>query len=148
MINENKVKLMTRLAMHEQKEGKDALRQHKYYKSDYISIRMIDTVITITLSYILAVILWGITKNDYILNQLVRLDIKPLAIRLISIYLIILIIYIFISYVVYSLRYIKIMEMNRKYADLLKELYIEYKKEQAEQKEADMGGFESDEQNT
>ena len=129
MINENKVKLMTRLAMHEQKEGKDALRQHKYYKSDYISIRMIDTVITITLAYILAVI-------------------KPLAIRLISIYLIILIIYIFISYVVYSLRYIKIMEMNRKYADLLKELYIEYKKEQAEQKEADMGGFESDEQNT
>ena len=36
MVNEEKVRLMTRLAMYEQSTGKEDLEKGRYFKSDYV----------------------------------------------------------------------------------------------------------------
>ena len=41
MLNEEKIKIMNRLAMYEQGEGKKYLPVSRYYRSDYIGLAMI-----------------------------------------------------------------------------------------------------------
>ena len=41
MLNEEKIKIMNKLAMYEQGEGKKYLPVSKYYRSDYIGLAMI-----------------------------------------------------------------------------------------------------------
>ena len=41
MINEEKVKIMTKLAMYEQGKGRKYLPVSKYYRSDYIGLALI-----------------------------------------------------------------------------------------------------------
>ena len=41
MINEEKVKIMTKIAMYEQGAGKKYLPVSKYYRSDYIGLALI-----------------------------------------------------------------------------------------------------------
>ena len=41
MLNEEKIKIMNKLAMYEQGEGKKYLPVSKYYRSDYIGLALI-----------------------------------------------------------------------------------------------------------
>lgn len=142
MLNEEKVKIMTKLAIYEKNEGKDAIKNNKYYKSDYVSIMLINTIITITFAYILGLVIVAIYKMDYFLENLVKINLMNLGMKVLAIYLIILIIYIVIAYIIYSMKYLKIMELNKKYSEDLKELYLVYKKEEKMKNEAKAGGFE------
>ncbi|SEP77582.1 hypothetical protein SAMN02910289_00610 [Lachnospiraceae bacterium RM5] len=142
MLNEEKVKIMTKLAIYEKNEGKDAIKNNKYYKSDYVSIMLINTIITITFAYILGLVIVAIYKMDYFLENLVKINLMNLGMKVLAIYLIILIIYIVIAYIIYSMKYLKIMELNKKYSEDLKELYLVYKKEEKMKSEAKAGGFE------
>ena len=51
MLNERKVKLMTRLTMYEKREGKHTIPMTKYFTDDFISWNMIKTVVAITFAY-------------------------------------------------------------------------------------------------
>lgn len=144
MLNENKIGLMTRLAMYEQGEGKDALKSNKYSKSDYVSLKMINTAITVTIAYFMIVSLWIIYKIDEYVADLVNLDYFNMGIKLLVIYVIVLVLYMFVAYMVYSLKYIKMQEMNKKYSDNLKDLYLLYKKEEKQKNENKLGGISSD----
>ena len=45
MLNESKVKLMTRMAMYESKQGEEDFKISSYYKKDYRSFHTIATII-------------------------------------------------------------------------------------------------------
>ena len=45
MLNENKVKMMTKMAIYEKNEGKKMLRTAKYYKGDYVSLAVLKSKI-------------------------------------------------------------------------------------------------------
>ena len=103
---------------------------------------LINTIITITFAYILGLVIVAIYKMDYFLENLVKINLMNLGMKVLAIYLIILIIYIVIAYIIYSMKYLKIMELNKKYSEDLKELYLVYKKEEKMKSEAKAGGFE------
>ena len=44
MLNESKVKLMTRMAMYESKQGEEDFKISSYYKKDYRSFHTIATI--------------------------------------------------------------------------------------------------------
>ena len=48
MLNESKVKLMTRMAMYESKQGEEDFKISSYYKKDYRSFHTIATIIWVT----------------------------------------------------------------------------------------------------
>ncbi len=52
MLDENRVKLMTRLALYEQTEGKEDFKISEYYKSDYIGMHVICSVLWVTVGYV------------------------------------------------------------------------------------------------
>lgn len=144
MLNEKKISLMTKLAIYEQGEGKEAIKSNKYTKKDYVSLKMINTAITVTIAFIMVVALWVIYKIDHYVEELVDLDYMNIGIKLLVIYIIVFIVYMFISYVVYSIKYIKMQEMNKKYSDDLKDLYLMYKKEEKYKNENKSGGKDFD----
>ena len=55
MINEEKVKIMTKLAMYEQGKGRKYLPVSKYYRSDYIGLALIKNFFLVTIGYCLSV---------------------------------------------------------------------------------------------
>ena len=140
MLNNDKIKLMTRLALYEQDKGKEALRCNKYSKKDYVSLKLINTAVVVTLAYLLVVALCVLHKVEYFVDQLISVKLLNLGIRLLVIYVIVFIIYMLIAYVVYSMHYIHMQELNKGYSEDLKELYLMYKKEEKYKSETKLGG--------
>ena len=57
MLNENKVKMMTKMAIYEKNEGKKMLHNARYYKGDYVALAALKSTITTTLAFIIIVIM-------------------------------------------------------------------------------------------
>lgn len=129
MLNEEKVRLMTKLALYEEKNGKKALSSNKYFENDYISIKMINTALTVSFAYFLGIVLWVIYKVDYFMKEITNINLINLGKKVLIIYVIYLIIFIFISYIVYSVKFRQMKVENQAYAENLKELYLLYKRE-------------------
>ena len=64
--------------------------------------------------------------------------------KILIIYVITFIVYMLISYVVYSIKYLKMQDMNVEYSENLKELYMVYKREEKSKSETKLGGTDSD----
>ena len=58
MLNEEKIRIMTGIAMFEKKAGRDILPASRYFKSDYVGGRMIRSFIFYTFSSMLCLALW------------------------------------------------------------------------------------------
>ena len=58
MIDPKKVRLMTKLAVYEEGPGKKDLRINGYSKRTYVNIKQLESVIAITVAYILAMVLY------------------------------------------------------------------------------------------
>lgn len=146
MLNEDKIKLMTKLALYEQGKGKESIKSNKYYKKDYVGLMMINTALTITFAYLLCVFLWGIYRIEYLVNNIVSISITQLGLKLLLIYVIVLVIYMLVSYVVYSVKFLKMQEDNIEYYNDLKDLYMIYRKEEKNKSENKLGGYDSDDE--
>lgn len=55
MLNENKVKLMTKMAIYEKNEGRKMIKTAKFFKSDYVSLGVLKTVIASSVAFILII---------------------------------------------------------------------------------------------
>lgn len=58
MLNEKRLKLMTRMAIYESNDGKEDFKISEYYQKDYVSLNTWKSVIWITVGY--AIIIGGI----------------------------------------------------------------------------------------
>lgn len=145
MVSEDKVKIMTRLALYEQKEQK-SIKSSKYYKNDYVGYNMINTALLITMCYIAMLVIIGICRMDYLMKHVTEIDIWGWGRKLIILYIAIVIVYMLLAYIVYSVKYRVMQESNRTYVEDLKKLCRIYKKEQREKREAKIGETEYDDE--
>lgn len=70
MINEKRVRLMTRMAIYESNEGKEDLKINSYHKKDYTSYQTIMTVIWITVAYVITVGIGAFAFLDVLLEHM------------------------------------------------------------------------------
>lgn len=70
MLNINKVRLMTQLAVFKKKQGKDLEEASRYFKSDYISRKIIKIFLQYTLLFILLSFIILLTQVEMILVNL------------------------------------------------------------------------------
>lgn len=57
MLDERRVRRMTKLASYETKEGKEDIKISSYFKKDYISLNVIRTLLWVTVGYLLVAVL-------------------------------------------------------------------------------------------
>lgn len=126
MLNEDKMKLMTGIAMFEKKEGKAFFPANRYFRSDYISSRMMRSFFFYTFCYILCVMVWILYSIDRLLNAM-NLDEIILAAKIAGIcYVVGLILYLMITLFVYRRRYEYARRGMKVYVAKLKRLEKRY----------------------
>ncbi len=126
MVNEEKVALMTKLALYEEKEGKKNLPMGKYYKEDYVSLHMVNTVIVATFSYILILAVIIFSHLEEMMSELANMDFIKVGKDIIIGYVAMVLIYVVISYIVYTIKFKRVRKSLNEYNGNLKKLYVMY----------------------
>ena len=70
MLNNEKISIMTKLALYEQKNAKSEIKYSKYYRSDYLAIKMIKSFVAVTIAYALMLALWLMFSADAFIGRL------------------------------------------------------------------------------
>ena len=105
MLSEEKIKIMTNLAMFEKKEGNRIFPVNRYFKSDYISSKLLRSFFSYTLSFLLGIVLWVLCDIEKWLNVMWIESLIELGMKVGAIYLVGLVVYLIISLCIYARRY-------------------------------------------
>lgn len=129
MLNEERIRLMTRMASYEENEGKKNVSIGSYFRSDYISLQVLKSVISATIAFALlcgAAILYDF---EVFMQDIYKEDLLAAGKKILIYYIVFVAIYAVISYVVYSYRYNRARKSLRQYYNNLKQLSLLYEEE-------------------
>lgn len=132
MLNNSRIRLMTKLALYESKEGKEDIHLSKYYKTDYVRYQIIKSIICATIGYALILALVLLYKSEYLIKYAVTLPYKAIGTNILGIYIIIIVVYGLGSAVGYTIKYDRSRKKLGKYYKLLKRLNKLYNDETSE----------------
>lgn len=107
MIDENKVRLMTKLAVYEKKEDNRNLVISKYYKSDYVRYNVLKTWVASTVVYWSVVGAYVFMEFDTLLAKINDLDYFNIMYKMLGGYVAFCLIYFLFASVLYNYRYSK-----------------------------------------
>ena len=93
MLNENKVKMMTKMAIYEKNEGRKMIKTAKYFKSDYIAFGVLRTLITTTIAFIIMLVMGVLYNIDKIITDINNLDYSAIVTGIIICYIVMLILF-------------------------------------------------------
>ncbi len=122
MLNEERIILMTKMASYEEHEGKQNMDIGNYFRSDYISLQIMKTVISATLTFAIVLGVFGFYHFETVMKEIYQVDLLEAGRRLLLAYVIFTGIYTFICYLVYSYRYNRAKKSLKKYYSHLQEL--------------------------
>lgn len=129
MLNEDRIKLMTKMAAYEEKEGKRDIPICKYFRIDYVSLNIVKTAISTTIAFVLMVGMWLLYRADYFMENISKIDLVALGEEILKYYLIVMLIYIIIAYIVYMIKYNSAKRGVKRYYAQLKRISKLYDKE-------------------
>ncbi len=105
MLNEDKIKLMTGIAMFEKREGKRIFPVNRYFRSDYISRYMFRSFFSYTICYLLCAMIWVLYYMERLLNTLDIGELIEAGKYAVFFYVSGLFLYLIITWLVYRKRY-------------------------------------------
>lgn len=130
MINEEKIKIMTKLAMYEKTEGKKNLQISRYFRTDYIGLALIKNFFMVTIGYGLILATLAGYFSDYLMNNIHKMNLVNMGIYIAIGYGVVLIVYTLITYILYSVRYYRAKKSVKKYYEELTRLNKIYGREE------------------
>ena len=130
MLNEEKIKIMNKLAMYEQGEGKKYLPVSRYYRSDYIGLALIKNFFLVTIGYCL--ILAGIAAyfGEYLVDNIHKMDLVAVGRNAVIGYVVVLVVFSVATYIQYSVKYHKAKKSVKEYYQKLTQLNKIYSREE------------------
>ncbi len=129
MLNEERIRLMTKMACYEEQEGKKNMSVGSYFRSDYIGLQVIKSVINATIAYILLFGVYVLYDLEMFMEDLYKMDLLAFGRTVAIDYLIFVVVYAVISYGVYAYRYSKARRSLKIYYNSLKKLKFLYDRE-------------------
>ena len=129
MINEEKVKLMTKIQLFQDDE-KEVIRSRKYFQSDYLNIFLFRSFIAYLILFVLVLSIVVLYNGEAIIAEL-SLDMVIRRTKSVLASFIILLIFVMIlSYIVYWFRFRRLQKKLKGYVSNLEKLDEIYKKEE------------------
>mgnify|MGYP007031358351 CR=1 FL=1 len=129
MLNEERIKLMTKMACYESDEGKKNVAIGSYFRGDYIGLQVIKSIISGTIAFVIIFAMYILYDFEVFMADIYKVDLFALAKNVIVDYLIFTAAYAFVSYGVYTYRYAKARRSLKIYYNNLKKLSYLYDKE-------------------
>lgn len=105
MLNNEKIRVMTKLSIYENKSGKEDIKLSQYYKTDYVRLQILNTLVFVTIGYMLLLVMIGAYQSEYLIKEAVNLDYEAIGTYIIGIYVMILTIYILGVVIGYNIKY-------------------------------------------
>ncbi len=139
MLNESRIKLMTRLASFESGEGKRSMAIGSYFRGDYIAKEIIKSIIYGTVTFGIILGLYLAYDFEMFMENIYEIDLWAFGKAVLIRYLITVGVYSVITYIVYVVRYRRARRNLRIYNNNLRRLASMYRKE-AERAEMNKGG--------
>jgi len=120
MVNTDKVYLMTKAALYEKKEAKNAIRVVQYRRQDYILSRMLLVLLSATIAY--GVLVGTILFMIIMANDTIVLNVAQMVIFVALVlagYAFVLIFYYIVSHKYYGDKHVKARQSVRNYLSML-----------------------------
>ncbi|MCI8426748.1 MAG: hypothetical protein HFJ03_04265 [Lachnospira sp.] len=122
MLNENKVKMMTKMAIYEKNEGKRMLKMSRYYKGDFVTLGILKSIIASTLAFAVMVIFFALCNMEKIVSEVNTMDYTLIAKKIGTYYIIFLVVFSIIAGIVNAYQYDKSRAGLKKYLSRLNKL--------------------------
>lgn len=122
MLNEERVILMTKMASYEEGEGKRNMSLGRYFRGDYISIRLLRAFFSSTIAYLLGFGLYVLYDFETLIADIYKMDLFVFAKNIIMWYAIFVVGYCVITYAICAYRYAQAKRSLKLYYHNLKKL--------------------------
>lgn len=126
MLNQERIKLMTRMASYEEHQGKKNMATGSYFRGDYIGLQVIKALIYGTIAYVLLLMMYLYYDFEQFMQNIYKIDLLQFFQNVMFKYLVFIACNALISYIVYSYRYSKAKRSLKKYYYSLKQLSALY----------------------
>lgn len=131
MVNMRKVRLMTKLAIYEQTEGKEDIKLGKYFRRDYVRLKILHNIVAVTIGYLLVLAMIIAYQMEYLIKEAVNLDYIGMGKIILGVYVIVITVYVMAAMVGYGLYYDYSRKKLAKYFRMLRLLRSMYQEEEA-----------------
>ena len=132
MLDERRVRRMTKLASYEMKNGREDLKISAYFKKDYISLNVISTLLWITVGYLFLAMLVVFACIENLMEAFAIAKIIGLGLIFLIGYIVVLILYSAIARKFYRNKHDQARERVKEYCKNLMIMEKLYEKENAE----------------
>lgn len=135
MVNEEKTRIMIKVAQYEAELGAQAISEGNCYKTDYIYSNTLSVIVNFSTAYILLIVLFVLYNIDYIFLNFVTINYAKLFFEIFMPYILFIIFCTIMSYIHFNNKYKQNREKIKKYYAELKHLekyYTESGKERAD----------------
>ena len=129
MLDERKVKLMTRLALYDQTQGKEDFKISEYYRKDYAGLHILYTVLWVTVGYIAVWALAMIAGLDSLMEEMSSALLVALFLAAVVGYVVVLVFYIAVASHLYNKKHQDARLRVKRYNHILTRLLKMYEKE-------------------
>ena len=126
MLNEEKIRLMTEIAMYEKKAEKEVFPVTRYFKSDYVGSHMIRSFLIYTFLYVCIVGMWLLYQIEDILNTMDISVLLDSAKYIVVLYVAGLVVYLLMTFTMYAKRYDRAGKSMKVYQVKLRRLEKKY----------------------
>ena len=122
MVDEKKLRLMTRLVQTKKHESRKIFTGRAFYGSDYVAFRLITGILGLAVAYAVIVGLIILSQEDTVLRDITLTDFVTYLLRYVAIFAVLLVV--FILYIVFSSvsEYLKSKEGLEEYGKALKDV--------------------------
>ncbi|MDE6615748.1 MAG: hypothetical protein K2K35_04220 [Lachnospiraceae bacterium] len=122
MVNEEKMRIMIKIAQYESELGGKVINEGGYYKTDYVRLHTLSFVLNVSVAYIFVLALIALYNMDYIFLNFVTINYAKLFIEIFMPYISIIIICTLVSNIYFTGKYKSSREEIKKYYTELKRL--------------------------
>ena len=120
MPDQERIRLMTKLAILEKENGKELRRIEESYRSDYIGIPMLKNTLRVTVAFLVILAVWMVCNVDFVLNIFTEGQMKLLLLGILAAYVTIILITWIVTFLYASMEYYRVQSLEQKYQELLK----------------------------
>lgn len=130
MLNKSRIKLMTKMSVYEEHEGKKSMSIGTYFRGDYIGKEVIKSIVYATVAYLIIIAIYICYDFEILAQDIYNMDLVQFGAQLLKDYLKLVVGYAIITYIYYAMRYQAARRSLRSYYNNLRRLNAMYRKEE------------------
>lgn len=147
MLNEEKIKSMTRAAVYENGPEKKNIEISHYYRTDFLGLQMVKSAVAYTASFLILAAMWAMGRIEELMLNLTRGDyLEKLLMTIVLLFAAGLVLYEAAVYAYYSAKYQKAKKSVNEFNAYLKHIHKFYEMQESAAEEKSIKIQKADEE--